>query len=68
MLWQQIGGALEGRVLAHLGAELRASLTHEAREDQTEDPADTSAATADTAGRSTVTHRSAGWACASSTA
>ena len=48
-LWQQIGGALEGRVLAHLGAELRASLTHEAREDQTEDPADTSAATADTA-------------------
>jgi magnesium transporter len=32
-LWQQIHGALEGRVLAHLSAELRPTLAHESHED-----------------------------------
>jgi magnesium transporter len=32
-LWQQIHGALEGRVLGHLSAELRPALAHESSED-----------------------------------
>jgi len=38
-LWQQIDGTLEARVLAHLSAELRPSLAHEAGEDHVADAA-----------------------------
>jgi|APTNR8051073442_1049403.scaffolds.fasta_scaffold15909_1 magnesium transporter len=44
-LWQQIHGALEGRVLGHLSAELRPALAHESHEDGTAE-ADSAAATA----------------------